>query len=83
MLQELLAALKAQGAFYEVAVQGLQYDVEAPGLLSNTYICIQAVNHVAILARTDLDPGAVDQVAESRVGVPAAEPRVQMFEIRG
>jgi hypothetical protein len=54
MLQELLAALNAEGDFYEIAVQGRQYDVAAPGILSSTFICIQAVNHLAILARTDL-----------------------------
>jgi endonuclease/exonuclease/phosphatase family metal-dependent hydrolase len=56
MLQELLDALAAQGGHYEVAVQGQQYDIEAPGLLAGANICIRAVNHVAILARTDRDP---------------------------
>jgi endonuclease/exonuclease/phosphatase family metal-dependent hydrolase len=56
MVQELLDALAAQGGSYDVAVQGQQYDIEAPGLISpNTFLCIHAVNHVAILARTDLD----------------------------
>jgi hypothetical protein len=57
MMQELLDALAAQGGSYEVAVQGQQYDIEAPGLiLPNTFLCIHAVNHLSILARTDLDP---------------------------
>jgi hypothetical protein len=56
MVHELLYALAAQGGSYEVAVQGQQYDIEAPGvMLPNTFLCIHAVNHVAILARTDLD----------------------------
>jgi len=57
MLQELLAALAAQGGSYEVAVQGKQYDIQAPGLiLPSTFVCIHAINLVSILARTDLDP---------------------------
>jgi endonuclease/exonuclease/phosphatase family metal-dependent hydrolase len=58
LLQELLSSLAAQGAFYEVVVQGRQFAIPpTPGLiLPNTFLCVQVVNHVAILARTDLDP---------------------------
>ena len=57
MLQELVDALKAQGAHYEIAVQAPQYVFPPiPGLiLPGTFLCVQAVNSVAILARTDLD----------------------------
>lgn len=57
LLQELLDALVSQGAHYQVAVQAQQYAFPpTPGLiLPSTFICAQVVNHVAILARTDLD----------------------------
>jgi endonuclease/exonuclease/phosphatase family metal-dependent hydrolase len=57
MLQELQDALSAQGAHYKVAVQAQQYAFPPiPGLiLPGTFLCVQAVNHVVILARTDLD----------------------------
>jgi lysophospholipase L1-like esterase len=60
MVQELLTALAAQGAHYQLVVQGQQYAFPpTPGLiLPSTFICAQVVNHVAILARTDLDPWA-------------------------
>jgi len=58
MVQELLDALAAQGAHYELAQQAQQYAFPPiPGLiLPSTFLCVQTVNHVAILARTDLDP---------------------------
>lgn len=57
MVQELMDALADQGAHYEVAVEGQQYAFPpTPGLiLPSTFLCVQVVNHVAILARTDLD----------------------------
>jgi endonuclease/exonuclease/phosphatase family metal-dependent hydrolase len=58
MVQELLAALAAQGGHYQIVVQGQQYAFPpTPGLiLPSTFLCAQVVNHVAILARTDVDP---------------------------
>lgn len=58
MLQELQAALAAQGAHYQLAVRAQQYAFPpTPGLiLPGTFVCVQVVNYVAILARTDLDP---------------------------
>ena len=58
MVQELLDALAAQGAHYKLAQQAQQYAFPPiPGLiLPSTFLCVQTVNHVAILARTDLDP---------------------------
>jgi len=58
MLQELQEALAAQGAHYKVAVQAPQYIFPAiPGLiLPSTALCVQVVNNIAILARTDIDP---------------------------
>jgi hypothetical protein len=58
MLKELQDALAAQGAHYKVAVQAQQYAFPAiPGLiLPGTFTCVQVVNNIAILARTDLDP---------------------------
>ena len=59
LLQELLNALVAQGASYEVAVQARQFAFPPiPGLiLPGTFLCVQVINHVAILARADLNPG--------------------------
>lgn len=56
MVQELMDALAAQGAHYEIAVQAQQYAFPpTPGLiLPGTFLCVQVVNHVMILARTDL-----------------------------
>jgi hypothetical protein len=58
MLQELQDALAAQGAHYQLAVQAQQYAFPpTPGLiLPQTLLCVQVVNYIAILARTDLDP---------------------------
>jgi hypothetical protein len=58
MVQELLDALAQQGAHYKLAQQAQQYAFPPiPGLiLPSTFLCVQTVNHVAILARTDLDP---------------------------
>ena len=58
MLQELQDALAGLGAHYEIAKQQQQYAFSPiPGLiLPSTFLCVQAVNYVAILARTDLDP---------------------------
>ncbi len=55
MVRELLDALTEQGALYEVAVQAQQLAVPpTPGFLPPS-TCVQVINHVAILARTDLD----------------------------
>jgi hypothetical protein len=58
MLRELLGALTAQGAHYQIASLANQLATPpAPGLiLPSTFLCLQVVNHVAILARTDLHP---------------------------
>jgi len=58
MLQELQDALSAQGAHYTVAEEAQQYAFPpTPGFIPpSTYLCVAVVNHVAILARTDLDP---------------------------
>jgi hypothetical protein len=57
MVQELEDALAAQGAHYQIAQQAQQYAFPPiPGLiLPGTFLCVQAINNVAILARTDLD----------------------------
>ena len=58
MLQELQDALAEQGAHYTVAEEAQQYAFPLiPGFIPpSTYLCVSLVNHVAILARTDLDP---------------------------
>jgi hypothetical protein len=58
MVQELLAALAAQGGHYQMVVQAQQYAFPpTPGLIPpSTFLCAQVVNHLAILARTDVDP---------------------------
>jgi len=57
MLHELQEALTAQGAHYRVAVRAQQYAFPpTPGLIPpSTFFCVQVVNEVAILARTDLE----------------------------
>jgi len=57
-LQELQDALVEQGAHYTLAQEGQQYAFPLiPGFIPpSTYLCVSVVNHVAILARTDLDP---------------------------
>jgi hypothetical protein len=58
MFQELQDALAAQGAHYKVAEEAQQYAFPPiPGIIPpSTFLCVSLVNHVAILARTDLDP---------------------------
>ena len=58
MLPELLAALAAQGAHYQVAVQAHQYVFPpTPGLIPpSTFLCVQVTDDNVILARTDLQP---------------------------
>jgi endonuclease/exonuclease/phosphatase family metal-dependent hydrolase len=57
MLQELLDALAAQGGHYQVAKQAQQYAFgPIPGVTQSGFLCVQVINHIAILARTDLDP---------------------------
>jgi len=60
MLQELLDALAAQGAHYQVASRVTQYNFPAfPGLLPPSYangLCVKVLNENVILARSDLDP---------------------------
>lgn len=58
MLQELQDALAAQGAHYALAEEAQQYAFPPiPGFIPpSTFLCVSLVNHVAILARTDLDP---------------------------
>ncbi len=54
MLQELLNALRP---FYKLVYQAPQYQLPAvPGLITSTwtFLCVQARDYVAILARTDL-----------------------------
>ncbi|HEY6946255.1 MAG TPA: hypothetical protein VI431_14040 [Candidatus Acidoferrum sp.] len=58
MLQDLLGALAAQGAHYQVAaqVQELAFP-PTPGLiLPATFLCVAVADYNVILARTDLDP---------------------------
>jgi endonuclease/exonuclease/phosphatase family metal-dependent hydrolase len=59
MLQELQDALQAQGAHYKVEVQQQQYAFPPiPGAIfpSGPFLCVQLVDQIAILVRTDLDP---------------------------
>ena len=57
MLQELQDALAAQGAHYKLARQAQQYAFPpTPAIiLPGTFLCVQVVDNIAILARTDLD----------------------------
>lgn len=59
MLQELQDALAAQGGHYQVAVEAQQYafpPTQGAIFPSGPFLCVQVVNHVAILVRTDLAP---------------------------
>ena len=57
MLQELQDALAAQGAHYQLAVQAQQYAFPPiPGLTASGLLCVQVINNIAVLARTDLSP---------------------------
>lgn len=58
MLQELLSALAAQGAHYQVATQVQEIAFPpTPGLiLPGTFLCVAVADYNVILARTDLDP---------------------------
>ena len=57
ILQELTDALAAQGVHYQIAIQAQQYAFPpTPGFIppAGPFLCASVVNHVAILARTDL-----------------------------
>lgn len=56
MLPELMAALAAQGAHYGIAHQAQNWAFPPfPGLiLPSTFLCVQVVDTIAILARTDI-----------------------------
>jgi hypothetical protein len=59
MLQELQDALQAQGAHYKLEVQQQQYafpPIRGAIFPSGPFLCVQLVDQIAILARTDLDP---------------------------
>jgi endonuclease/exonuclease/phosphatase family metal-dependent hydrolase len=57
MVAELQSALTAQGAHYQVIAQEPQYAFPPiPGVTQSGFFCVQVVNFIAILARTDLDP---------------------------
>jgi endonuclease/exonuclease/phosphatase family metal-dependent hydrolase len=59
MLRELQDALAAQGGHYKLEVRQQQYAFPpTPGAILPTgpFLCVQVVNEIAILTRTDLDP---------------------------
>jgi hypothetical protein len=58
MVQELIDALAAQGAHYQVAIQSQELAFPpTPGLiLPGTFLCVQVFDYNAILARTDISP---------------------------
>ena len=57
MLPTLMSELTSQGAHYTIAKEAQNWAVEAPGwILPQTFLCVQVVDEIAILARTDL-PG--------------------------
>jgi len=58
MLQELLDALTAQGAHYQVALKATEIAFPpTPGLIPpSTFLCVQVADYNVILARTDLSP---------------------------
>src|SRR5215831_11007972 len=57
MAQELTNALAAGGAAYTIAYEAIQVHIPPiPGLFANgQFLCVEVTNHVAILARTDLN----------------------------
>lgn len=56
MLSDLMAALESQGAHYQAHVSQNWFVPPVPGLiLPNTYLCVQVIDSIAILARTDID----------------------------
>lgn len=56
MLPELMDALTKLGAHYQIAVQAQNWTIPPmPGVIPpNNYLCVQVVDHIAILARTDI-----------------------------
>ena len=56
MLHELMDALASQGAHYEIAVKSVNWFIPpTPGLIPpQTFLCVQVVDSIAILARTDI-----------------------------
>jgi len=56
MLPDLMNALASQGAHYKIAVQSQNWVVPpVPGLIPpQTFLCVQVVDYIAILARTDI-----------------------------
>jgi len=56
MLPDLMAALEAQGAHYEVVVKKTNWIIPpTPGLIPPaSFLCVQVVDTIAILARTDI-----------------------------
>ncbi len=56
MLADLMAALESQGAHYQSYVSQNWIVPPMPGLLlpQQTYLCVQVIDYIAILARTDI-----------------------------
>lgn len=56
MLPELMDALASQGAHYEIAKQSRNWTIPpTPGLiLPDKWLCVQVIDYIAILARTDI-----------------------------
>jgi hypothetical protein len=56
MLPELMDALTNLGGHYQIAVQAQNWAIPPmPGvILPNNYLCVQVVDHIATLARTDI-----------------------------
>jgi hypothetical protein len=56
MLPELMDALKSQGAHYEIANQATNWMIPpVPGFIPpDKLVCVQVIDYVAILARTDI-----------------------------
>ncbi len=57
MLPELMAALDSQGAHYKIAKQETNWTIPpVPGVTpSGDFLCVQVIDYIAILARTDID----------------------------